>query len=112
MNDILKDSLSEKQYQETKAFKFINNLNEVKTGFLYRVMFVGFAKENEKYDIIAECSNIFYDEYLNVTFKPVNIINKGKILDEMVAESWDINDLDFIEICEIGNINDYPEYLL
>ena len=77
MINILKDLLSEKQYKETKSFKFITNIDEIKLGYLYRVMFIGYTNPNEKYDIIAKCINKIKTHEPSVIFKPVYIVNRG-----------------------------------
>lgn len=101
-------NLTPSQYRECQDFEQLSSLEQFEIGVLYRTIFVGNGT-GEGYDLLAKCVKI---EQENISFTLVGCINQGNIANRDLPDPWSINGLNNISIFKIGQLKDYPEYIL
>ena len=88
----------------------IEKLKDTKVGYMYEVEFMAWPENPEKcYFFICTCVDVKNDE---VIFDPKVVKRQGNVATEDLYQRFSIDDLEYIEIREIGSKKDFPEFCL
>ena len=92
--------------------KILKKLNQAKPDYLYEVEFMAWPNEPKNcYLFTCLCKRV---KKKRITFTTQIVHRLGKVdpKDARTGTEFDIEDLDYIQVREIGPIEDYPEYLI